>query len=91
MRSSSSSRSFSPCSSMSCRIPRDIRLKDSASSPSWSRERTRIWWSKSPCLSFCVPTESAWTPRVIERARRRPSTSATPYITVNTSPRIPIA
>ena len=65
---------------MSCWMPRDMRLKDSASSPSWSRERIRIWCAKSPCRSFCVPTERAWTPRVIDRARTRPRTRATAYI-----------
>ena len=84
MRSSSSSRSFSACSRRRSRTLSAITLKDSARSPSWSRLVTRMGCRKSPWRSRSVPCESSWMLRVIERARTRPSSRATPYMTRKT-------
>ena len=72
-------------------MSRDISLNESASSPSWSRERIGITWPNSPARSRCVPIVSSWTPRVIWRARRSPRARATAYTTRNTRPTTPSA
>ena len=68
-------------------MPRAITLKDSASSPSWSRLLHADAVRRSrPCRSRSVPCDSACTLRVIERASSTPRTSATQYITAKTTP-----